>query len=417
MAFEEKIRELTTVGATVGLDRIEQLLEKKNNPQNELQIIHIAGTNGKGSTSAMLSSILVEAGKKVGFFSSPYIKEVNEEFKINNNNITTEKLMELLNGIELHVKEMDEKPTEFELRTALALEYFKEEECEIVLLETGLGGTNDATNVVKKPLLTVITKIGIDHTSILGKTIEEITEHKGGIVKEDVPCVVMEQEETVLTILKRICRKKNVEYIQTRNNEIKIESITLNGTTISYKGLEKIRCSLIGTPQVENMTLVIEAVDTLNQMGIKISEENIRVGLEKTSWAGRFDVIKEEPLFIVDGAHNVQGVEAFTQTLEQVLPNIKFTILMGLMADKEYKLMIEKLIPYAKEFVTISPKIPRAMSAVDLAEEIKKQCSKEVTAFQTIEEGVQYAQREQSDVCCVGSLYMLSEVIEFVIVN
>lgn len=418
MDFEKLISNLITTGNAMGLARITELLEKLDNPHSKLKVIHVAGTNGKGSTCSMLSSILIDAGYKTALFTSPYIETVNEEFKINNVNISDDKLIAIVKKIEPIVNTMQCKPSAFELRTAIAFEYFKNEYCDVVILEVGLGGLYDATNVIEKPLLSVITKVGIDHISFLGDTIEEIATIKAGIIKQNSPCILMKQDEEIITICNQICIQKNAEIIISQPEEVTINSMDLDGTfrtgrsCINYKNLSNLKIPLIGTHQVENTTLVLKIIEVLNETkNYKITEKNIRAGLESTKWSARFEVLSKNPLFIIDGAHNVAGVSAFTSTLKQVLPDTKCTFIMAVMSDKEYVTMIKQLVPFAQKFVTISLDIPRALSAEDLATEIKTHFDGEVVACETIPLAVETALKiSNTPICCVGSLYMLFDV-------
>lgn len=412
MNYEKMIEAVVSGGLEMGLDRIEKLLFRLENPQEGLKIIHVAGTNGKGSTSAMLSSILIMAGYKTGFFSSPYIEKVNEEFKINNKNISDEKLESIIMKIKSKLEEMQIKVTEFELRTAIALEYFKQEKCDFVILEAGIGGENDATNVIKSPLISVITKIGIDHTSVLGDTIEEITKAKAGIIKKDSHCVVMRQLKKITDIFKQISAEKNSTFIISQPENAKLNYINLDATCFDYKEMSKLKTPLIGPHQVNNVALVIKITEVLNILGYKITETEIRTGLQATKWSGRFEILAREPEFIIDAAHNIDGIHALTSTLQKVVPNLKYTFILGMMSDKNYVAMVRKLIPFASRFFTVTPcDMPRALPAVDLANEIIPHFKGEVTACESIKEAITLAREvSKTPICCVGSIYMLNEV-------
>lgn len=412
MNYEELVNPLVKTGLDMGLERIKELLNKLDNPQDSLKVIHVAGTNGKGSTSAMLSSVLMLSGYKTGFFSTPYIEKVNEEFKINNKNISDEKLESLILKIKPKVEEMQEKVTEFELKTAIACEYFKQENCDIVILEAGLGGEKDATNIIKSPILSVITKIGIDHTTYLGDTIEEITKAKAGIIKENCPCVVMRQDVKITNIIKEICAEKNSSFVISEPELAKLNYINLDETCFDYKEITKLKTPLIGPHQVNNATLVIKIIEVLNILGYKSTETELRTGLQATKWFGRFEILSKEPEFIIDGAHNLDGVQALISTLRKVVPDLKYTFILGVMSDKDYVAMIKKLIPFASRFITVTPcDMPRALKSTELANEIQSHFKGEVTPCESIKDAVELAYKvTKTPICCVGSLYMLHQV-------
>ncbi|OON99822.1 MAG: hypothetical protein ATN35_10575 [Epulopiscium sp. Nele67-Bin004] len=411
MIITDMLTQLSSTGGELGLDKIRELLHKMGNPQNNLKIIHVAGTNGKGSTCAMLANILRCEGYKVGLFTSPYIYHVNEEFNINGTHITDEKFISLLNDIAPLVNSMATKPSEFELRTALAFEYFSQENCDIVVLEVGLGGRLDSTNIIDSPILTVITKIGVDHVSFLGNDIEGIAFEKAGIIKNNCTCVVMKQPNNIVNIFENICSQKSAKLFLSEPNNIQVNSQTLDGLNISYKG-NKFNVNLIGTYQTENIAVVLKAVEVLNNIGYAVSDSSVYDGLKTVKWSGRFEVISKEPLFIVDGAHNNDGIKAFTNTLDTLLPNQKCTFLIAVMSDKDYISIIQALIPYAKNFVAIAPTMPRALPADELATSISEIFKGNVYQSTNIADGVAKALQitENNPICCVGSLYVLGNV-------
>ncbi len=411
MKIDEIISSLTSDGIVLGLKRIEELLDKMGNPQKYLKIIHVAGTNGKGSTCSMISSVLIKSGYKTGLFTSPFIETRNEEIQINSMHITDERLISLLESIKPIVDTMKNKPSEFELKTALAFLYFKEENCDVVVLEVGLGGRLDATNIITKPILSVITKIAIDHTTFLGDTIEHIAIEKSGIIKDNCSCVVMSQDKKILRVFEDVCSKKNAAFILSDTDLATVNQISLNGISLNYKDFINLEIPLIGTHQVDNASLVLKAIEVLKENGFTISDKDIYEGLKNTKWKGRFEVLSHKPLFIIDGAHNLDGVNAFISTLKEVLANQKCTFIMGMMKDKEHKKMIKKLLPFADVFIAAAVNLPRALPAHELAEKIKRQFQGTVVYCETIQKSVSKSlEISNNTICCIGSLYMYSDI-------
>ncbi len=410
------LAKLCSEGIDLGLTRMTELMDKLGNPQDALKIIHVAGTNGKGSTCAMLNSIFITSGYKTAFFSSPFLHNITELFKINNKNITKPRLLQLIEIATQAVESMESKPSEFELQTALAFLYFKEENCDIVLLEVGLGGLLDSTNIISHPVLSVITKIALDHIGFLGNTIEQIAHQKAGIIKQDCPCIALSQNQDVLDIFKQTCDIKSADFYVSQINSIKVKKNNLHGIVLDYKHIENIKIPLIGTYQIENIALVLSVIDILNQRGYNFSAQNIISGLGAVKWKGRFEILKDNPLFIIDGAHNLDGAIALTKTFDTVLQGQKFTFLMAVMSDKDYKNMIDKLIPYAKSFIAISPDIKRALPAKDLFDQISSQFDGPVFYADKISDGIEKAFEitANNPICCLGSLYISHEVSQVI---
>ena len=324
-----------------GLERITELMDKLGNPQDNLKFVHVAGTNGKGSVCAYINQILIEAGLKTGLFTSPFIFDFNERIKINNQSISDEDLLEATLLVKEQADKMSDHPTEFELMTAVALVYFAEQKTDIVVLEVGMGGRLDSTNVIKTPVCCVITRIGLDHTEYLGSTIEEITREKEGIIKPGVPVV---------------------RYTDIDNPTI--------GTTDTYTRKFKYKdedyeTSLLATYQPSNAALAIEVAKILD-----IDEKYIKLGILNAKWPVRFDIVRRNPITIIDGGHNVQGVQALVDSLKDIFPNKKFVFIMAVLADKDYEKMIELIRPFAREIYTATSDNPRALSAKKLAETI-----------------------------------------------
>lgn len=420
MNYEETltyINSITWRGSKLGLERIIELLDLLNNPQKDLKFIHIAGTNGKGSTAAMLSSILVSAGYKTGLFTSPYIERFNERMQINNLPIADDELAEITTYIRPYAETLEDLPTEFELNTAVGLEYFKRNECDIVILEVGMGGALDSTNVIDSPLLAIITAIGLDHINELGGTIEAIAKAKAGIIKEGCHVVAYGQDEVVENILMTESNNKNAKYYTPEFNKIELISRTINNQCFNYNRFENLNIPLIGTYQLNNAAVVLTAIEVLNSLGWNISDNAVEKGLMETKWPGRFEVLSHNPTFIVDGAHNPHGIRATKESLDKHFKGLKIVFLMGIMEDKDIEDMLHVIIPIAQEIITVTPDNPRAMPAKQLAELIISKGGIASPCYR-ISEAVDKAKSKagiNGVVCAIGSLYMVGDVRAYVL--
>ena len=399
------------LGSRPGLERVGELLERLGRPQDALRFVHIAGTNGKGSCAAMLSSVLQAAGYKTGLFTSPYLQRFNERMKINGEDIADEALAEITERIKPAAEAMAEHPTEFELMTAAALLWYAREGCDIVVLEVGLGGRLDATNIIEKPEISVIMNIGLDHTEILGDTTEKIAAEKAGIVKPGCPCVLYRQSAGVERVVREICAQKDAALTVAEFEQIESEFDSREGQVFSYKG-ERYALPLLGAHQRKNAAVVIEAVELLRKAGWRISPEALEHGLYAVRWPARFEILRFEPCFVVDGGHNPQCARTVADNLRQYFPEQKRVLLLGVLADKDYAGLAEILAPEADAFVCVAPDSPRALPAEQLAEHLRPY-GKPVTVCGSIEEGVAAATEaagEDGVACAVGSLYMAGPV-------
>ena len=402
-------------GSQLGLSRISKLFELLGNPQKGLKIIHIAGTNGKGSTAAMLASILLEAGYKTGLYTSPFIHKFNERIQINSLNITDEELVDLANKLRVFTDQMSDSPTEFELITAMAFLHFSQKQCDIVVLEVGMGGRLDATNVIDTPEIAVITSIGLDHTSELGDTVEKIAFEKTGIIKQNGVVISYPQTESVEKIIREKCKEQKARVSFVDSNDIKFTDQNLSGQRFEYKEINNLIIPLLGKHQLLNAAVVIKAINALQNRGWFITEEALRNGLKKTIWPCRFEVIMRNPVFIVDGAHNPQGVQAVVDTLSSLFPGRKITFLAGVLEDKNYQEMIEILAPHANRFITVTPNSSRALPAKDLALYIEKYQVRTIVC-ESIEYGVRASLNtaEKDDIiCALGSLYIVGPIRDY----
>ena len=407
------IHSVSWMGSRHGLSRTRTLLHLMGDPQDKLKFVHVAGTNGKGSTCAMTASILQAAGYRVGLYTSPYIVRFNERMKVDGVDISDEELAEITEYVKPFAESMDEHPTEFELVTAIGFEFFYRRRCDVVVLEVGLGGELDSTNVIKPPLVSVITEIDFDHTGVLGKTIAEIASAKAGIIKEGSPVVSADNLADSAAVIDRTCREKGCVHITPPYDAVTDQGYDENGICFRLKGMAY-HVPLFGKYQYRNAVMAITAAKVLNGRGFAVSDEAIREGLKKVSWRGRFEKLSSSPLFIYDGGHNPQGVTAAANSYKALYGDTKSVVLIGVMADKDYAVEIDTLLPIAGSFVTVRPDNPRALSAEKLAEKIISQGGSAVPAA-TVEDGVRTAV-ETADgkvpVLALGSLYMYGEIRE-----
>lgn len=395
--------------------RVRNLLEKLGDPDRSLKFIHVAGTNGKGSTCAMLASIFRKAGYKTALFTSPHILRYNERMQINGTPIPDDDLIRVTEKVKDAIDSITDevlKPNWFEMMMASALVWFAEEKVDIVVFEVGLGGLLDATNVIDVPECAVITNIGLDHTQILGNTLEEIAAQKAGIIKSGGTAVVYRGSDSVEKVFEDRCSEVGAELIKADFGSIKPISEDIFGQTFDVEGMENIHIPLAGEHQKRNTAVVICTVRVLQAKGWKITDENIRDGLEATVWPVRFEVVSKDPLFIIDGGHNPQCAEAVRDSLNSLIPaGTRIVFLTGILADKDYKDVIDILGSVSKEFITVTPSSHRALESDDLAQFIESR-GYVVTPCETIEEGIETAIRTADGgvVCCVGSLYLAGDV-------
>lgn len=403
----EFISDRQRFGSRLGLSRILALLDKLDNPQNALKFCHVAGTNGKGSCSAMLASVLKASGYKVGLYTSPYIFRFNERMQINGKCIEDDVLAELVARIRPLVDSMDEPPTEFEIITAVAFEWFKQEACDIVVLEVGLGGRFDATNVIACPEVAVIMNIGLDHVQVLGDTIEKIAFEKAGIIKPGCEVVLYQQSESVESVIRDVCAERGAHLRITDASAIELEFDSLEGQAFAYKGCDY-AIPLLGSHQLKNAAAAIEAVEVLRERGWDIPQDDLEHGLYSTFWPARFELCAEEPDFIVDGGHNPQCATTVVDNLANYFPDKRHVLLVGVLADKDYETLFRILNLAADEYVCVTPDSERALPAAELGAFLRS-LGKPVTVCDSIEDGVFTAiEKAASDgmVCAVGSLYM-----------
>lgn len=412
------LKQIYTRGSHPGLSRVFELLNNLDNPQKQLKIIHVAGTNGKGSVCVMLEQILCEAGLKTGLFTSPSMSKINECYRICGKPVSDKDFARLVNHVKSSEASMSGKPTGFEFETAAALELFRKSNCDIVILETGMGGMLDATNVCDTPLLSVITDIGLDHEDFLGSTIKDIAIQKSGIIKADRPVIFGGTNKDALEIIeakaKELCSPLTVvDYDRIANVKY-----SLSGTELEFDlfGNQSVKFSLplLGLYQPKNCAIVLTALEVLKNHGFIVSTAAAANGIQRTKWRGRFEIVRRKPLIIYDGAHNPHGMSMCTKSLKQYFGDSKVNIIMGVMADKNYNDMLDMLCPYVDTAFTVTPNNPRALSAAELAE-----CflSKGINAFwfDSINDGVknavQHCEHNKLPLIILGTLYMYQDAV------
>ena len=399
-------------GMVPGLSRINALLEKMGNPHRQMKYVHIAGTNGKGSTAAMTASILRKAGYCTGLYTSPYIYQYGERMQVNGELISDEELIAITEYIKPLADSMEESPTEFELTTAIGFEFFKRKGCDIVVLEVGLGGLLDATNVIPTPEVAVITNIGLDHTEILGHTLEEIAMNKAGIFKENGHAVIYRGTPSVEAVFEKVCAEKNIQLKKADFAGLKLHSHDLFGQVFDCGARKNLRLPLLGDHQLHNAAVVLGVADTLMEKGWKITEENVYDGMRDVTWPGRFDIVSRDPLFIIDGGHNPQCIEALVKNIQDYLQDRTVIALTGVLADKDYGDMYKPVMPLVQEFVCITPANPRKLDADKLAAFLEGAGAK-ATPCVTTRDGVIKAIElagKNGVVLCFGSLYSIGEI-------
>ena len=418
----------------IGLSREEELLRRLGDPQKSLRFVHVAGSNGKGSTCAMLERILREAGYRTGFFPSPYIEDFRERIQVCGEMIPEEALCEITALVKEEADAMEDHPSQFELVTAIGMVWFLRQHCDLVVLEVGLGGEYDATNVIDPPEVAVITHIGLEHTEYLGDTLDKIARTKGGIIKTGSDVVLYENPPEVMDTIREICLAKNCPLHIAHASRIELREASLDGQvfvlhpeesaneTDSDAGGEGDACgvyrlALPGAYQLHNAATVLTTVEVLRRRGFEIPQEAVAAGLANVRWPARFEVLSREPLFILDGGHNPQCAEALAESIETCLgvtadtPG-KIIFLLGVLAEKDYAEILRILGPYADTFYCVTPDSPRALPADRLAAYLGE-AGYEAHACTSVEEGIRGSLRAAQagqPVIAFGSLYMAGEI-------
>ena len=403
------IENFTWSTTRLGLDRTRELLRALGDPQKQLKFIHVAGSNGKGSTCAMLDEILRRSGYRTGLYISPYIQDFCERIQTDGKNIDRDSLARITEQVRSVADGMEDHPSQFELVTAIAMLYFLEQRCDIVVLEVGMGGELDSTNVIDAPEVAVITNIGLEHTEYLGNTLSLIARAKGGIIKSGCSVVCYDSEPETMETLLEICRDRHCECRISRECDVLGLACSLDSQRFRWKEKAEYSLSLLGSHQLRNAAVVLETVAALRERGWAVPETAVSEGLRNVRWPARFEVLWREPLFILDGGHNPQCAEALACNLRDYLPGQKLTFLLGVLADKDYRQMLELVLPYAGQMICVTPDSPRALSAGALAEVVSGMgCA--AVACASIEEGIGMALESGGPVMAFGSLYLAGHV-------
>ena len=421
MKYEEVMEymecKVNKLGSVPGLDSIRELLNRMGNPQDELTFIHVAGTNGKGSVSTLIANALAANGYKVGRYISPVISDYRERIQVNNRMISKKAVADGLTGIFDICTAMEADglahPTAFEIETALGFRYFKDKKCDFVVLETGMGGTLDATNIIRNTKLCVFVSISMDHMAFLGNTLQEIATNKAGILKSGCKAVSAPQSEEVLNVLNNACKGLNVPFTAVSRDDIKVGRQSLKGQKISYKSFKQVEVPLLGSFQAENAALALEALSVLQESGLKLKEDKIRRGFLDSVWPARFEILSKKPYIIADGAHNEDAVKKLMETMRFYFTNQRIIYIMGVLKDKDYTSMIKESVPMAEFVFTVtSPNKERALPAFELAKQIREY-NPNVTATDSVEEALEMARLmagEDGVVLAFGSLSYMGKL-------
>ena len=412
------LKEASERGSILGLERVKELLRLLGDPQEKVKIIHVSGTNGKGSFGAMLTSVLREAGYRTGGFSSPAITEVTDSYRINCAEISKEKFADIIGIIAPVCEKMTEKPTEFEILAAAAYVLFAEEKCDIAVVECGMGGDTDATNVINAPVLSVITNVQSDHYGFLGNTIAEIASHKAGIIKPNRPVYFGGDSAEALNVIEAKAKEMDSPLTLADKTDISDIAYSLEGINMIWRG-KPLRTPLSGSYQLDNTVNVLLCADILKKLGFDISDDALKNGLAKTKWHGRFEILRREPYVIFDGAHNPDGIHFAADTISRYFKE-KVAILIGVMADKEYGLYADMLGKYIDKAFTVKPDNPRALDSKTLAGVFTEK-GIEAEGFDVLADGVRsaysYAKEKNIPLIALGSLYMYREFTKYLEMN
>ncbi|MEW9122606.1 MAG: folylpolyglutamate synthase/dihydrofolate synthase family protein [Thermotaleaceae bacterium] len=424
MNYQEALDYIASVykfGSKLGLENIKYLLKLMGNPHEGQKVIHVAGTNGKGSTSSFISSVLVEQGYKVGLYTSPFLEEFTERIRVNGVNIPKDELAEITLFVKEKVEQMlaDGKshPTEFEVVTAIGFEYFKRQQLDYLVLEVGLGGRGDSTNVIDDPLVSIITPIDFDHIEYLGDTLGKIAYQKAGIIKKGSYVVSYPQKEEAMKVIEEECLQQQSKLIIAPIDRIELLKYDEDGQCFhTYWGEEKIEnlcISMLGEHQTQNATVALAALKILiEEHQIPISKEALYQGFNKTIWPGRLEIMKKHPTVIIDGAHNIHGIRALKKALTKLYSHKKIMLVIAILGDKDVQGMLDEIIPLSDRIVVTQPNNERALPAAKLADKIKpyqKSLKIEQEIPGAVETAFQWAEEEYIIVFC-GSLYMIGDV-------
>lgn len=411
MNYKEALEYIHSVNWTFckpGLERITALCAALGDPQAGMRFVHVAGTNGKGSFCAMTASILQHAGYKVGLFTSPYIKTFNERMQINGEMISEQELADLTAFVRPIADAMTDKPTEFELITAIALVYFRRHNCDVVVLEAGMGGRLDSTNVIREPLLSVITGIALDHTAFLGDTVEKIAAEKAGIIKDARPVLYGGEDAVARRVIADTAAARGSAFAEVDYTTLAVTHAGLDGATFDFGAHKGVKLRLLGTYQPRNAAVVLTAVDILRGDGLDIPDRAVLEGLATVSWPGRFELLANDPPIIFDGAHNAQGVSAAVETIHHYFGDQRVYVMTGVLQDKDYYAIARAIATVAERAFVLTPDNPRALAGEDYARLLENNGVPSV-AYPSVREAydtaVAAARDTNTPLVCLGSLY------------
>ena len=410
--YLEKVR--SQKGIVLGLDTMRHLMAKLNNPQDKVKFIQVAGTNGKGSTAAYLTSILSEAGIKVGRYTSPAVFSSTEQYFACGSCISESEYAKGVTAVAEAAASLDgETPTAFEQETALAFWYFAQKGCELAILEAGLGGDMDATNIVTTTVCSIITSISMDHCRILGNKISEIAAHKAGIIKPGAPVICIEQKEDAMEPIRAAAKAADTPLYEVHRDEVRQIFSDKRESIVFFREFENLHLKMLGSCQPENAALAVQAASVLSR-SYPIEKKHIYDGIEKTRWGGRFELHSGSPDIILDGAHNPDGIRRLRESVNQMFGAVPICYVCGVLADKDYEKEIEILFGRASNVFTVTPPSPRAMKSTDLKAAIKKRFSQlKVTSFDSedgIEKAMEAAVSQNNPVVVCGTLTILARV-------
>lgn len=417
--YLEKVR--SQKGIVLGLDTMRHLMAKLNNPQDKVKFIQVAGTNGKGSTAAYLTSILSEAGIKVGRYTSPAVFSSTEQYFACGSCISESEYAKGVTAVAEAAASLDgETPTAFEQETALAFWYFAQKGCELAILEAGLGGDMDATNIVTTTVCSIITSISMDHCRILGNKISEIAAHKAGIIKPGAPVICIEQKEDAMEPIRAAAKAADTPLYEVHRDEVRQIFSDKRESIVFFREFENLHLKMLGSCQPENAALAVQAASVLSR-SYPIEKKHIYDGTEKTRWGGRFELHSGSPDIILDGAHNPDGIRRLRESVNQMFGAVPICYVCGVLADKDYEKEIEILFGSASNVFTVTPPSPRAMKSTDLKAAIKKRFSQlKVTSFDSedgIEKAMEAAVSQNNPVVVCGTLTILARVKEWMKCN
>lgn len=413
--YLEKVR--SQKGIVLGLDTMRHLMVKLNNPQDKVKFIQVAGTNGKGSTAAYLTSILSEAGIKVGRYTSPAVFSSTEQYFACGSCISESEYAKGVTAVAEAAASLDgETPTAFEQETALAFWYFAQKGCELAILEAGLGGDMDATNIVTTTVCSIITSISMDHCRILGNKISEIAAHKAGIIKPGAPVICIEHKEDAMEPIRAAAKAADTPLYEVHRDEVRQIFSDKRESIVFFREFENLHLKMLGSYQPENAALAVQAASVLSR-SYPIEKKHIYDGIEKTRWGGRFELHSGSPDIILDGAHNPDGIRRLRESVNQMFGAVPICYVCGVLADKDYEKEIEILFGRASNVFTVTPPSPRAMKSTDLKAAIKKRFSQlKVTSFDSedgIEKAMEAAVSQNNPVVVCGTLTILARVKEW----